>query len=81
MDLKGRYVYTPFEKINEFGTALACLRTSQRINVYLSEDFVLLVPSGYCQGILKRLRVPLRTQGGTAVIPTRKLYQYLRLLR
>ena len=47
--------------------------------MYSSEDFVSLVPSGYCQGVLKPPRVPLRTHVGTTVIQTRKLYQYLRL--
>ena len=58
----------PFETINE--SDIVPIRTCPRINVYSSEDFVLLVPSGYCQGVLKRLRGPLQTQGGTTMIQT-----------
>jgi hypothetical protein len=47
-----RHVHMPFETINEFET------------LSLSEDFVLLAPSGNCEGVLKRPRVPpsLQTQ-------------------
>lgn len=52
------------------------IRTCLRINVSLSEDFVLPVPSGYRQGILKRPQVLLQTQRVTSVIQTQNLYQY-----
>ena len=84
MGLKGRYVCMPFETINEYETALTrfvLIRICPRISVYLSEDFVFLVPFGDYQGILKRRRVPLRTQAGTTVIQTRNSYHYLRLQR
>ena len=86
MDLKGAYVCMPFETINEIDTASTQLcarycRTFLRINVYLSKGFVLHVPSGYYQGVLKRPQVPLLTQGGTTVIQAWKLYQYPRLQR
>ena len=84
MGLKGRYVCTPFETINEFEIVLARLvliRTCPKINVYLSEDFVFLVPSGYCQGVSKLPRVPLEIEEGTTMIQTWKLDQYPRLQR
>ena len=74
VDLKGRYVCTPFVSINESETALACFvsnRTYPRINVFLSEDFVLLVPSGDGHA-LRRLRVTLETQNVTTVIQIQK---------
>jgi hypothetical protein len=50
---------------DSFGMTLLLIRTYPRINVYLSEDFVLLVPSEYCQGILKLRQVPPRIQSTT----------------
>ena len=78
MDLKGLYVYTPFETTTEFETLP--IRTCPKINVYLFEGSVSLVLCGYCQGVLKRLQVPLQTQGGMTVM-TQKLYQYPQLQR
>ena len=49
------------------------IRAFPIINVCLSEDFVLLVPSGDGHA-LKRLRVPLDTQRVTTVIQTQKSY-------
>jgi hypothetical protein len=75
MGPKGRYVCTPFQTINEFETHcrdFVSIRTCLRINVYLSEDFALLVPSGFCQGDLKRPRVLLQIQVGMTVTQTRE---------
>jgi hypothetical protein len=70
-----------FETNNDFDIVwhdIVPIRTCPRINVYLSEDFVLPAPSGYCQGALKRPRVPLEIQEGTTVIQTPKLCLYRR---
>jgi hypothetical protein len=55
-----RLYNTPFNQSTVLRPFLS-IRTCPKINVYLSEDFVLLVPSGYCQGVLKRTRLPLQT--------------------
>jgi hypothetical protein len=56
------------------------IRTYPRTNVYLSEDFVLLVPSEYCRGILKQREVsPQTTQG--SMTQAWNLHQYPRLQR
>ena len=49
--------------------------------MYLFEDFVLLVPSGYCRSILKRRQVPPQTQTGMTMSQTLKLSQYQSLPR
>ena len=54
------------------------IRAYPRINVYLSEDFVSLVPLGYCQDISRLRRVtvvPLQTQA--IVAQAWNLYPYL----
>ncbi len=56
-------------------------RTYPRTSVYLSEDFVSLVPSGNCQDVLRRRLVPLQIKVATIMIQIRKLYQYPRIQR
>ena len=60
--------------------ALCPIEPNPRINVFLSEDFVLLVPSGDGHA-LRRLRVTLETQNVTTVIQIQKLYRYPRFQR
>ena len=82
----GKVRCLPLETINESDTAEAQIhvyycRTCPRINVYSSEDFVLLDPSGYCPGVFVRPQVPPQTQESTTVIQARKLHQFPRLKR
>ena len=77
---EGTVCSTPFETIADFETALwhdfVLIRTCLKINVYLSEDFVLLLPYTSCQSVSKRPLIPLQARGGTTVIQTWKLYRY-----
>jgi len=66
---------------DNFDMTFVPTRTYPRINVYLSEDFVLLVPSGNCQSVLKRQQDPLQTYMTIIMIQIRRLYQYPRLQR
>ena len=56
-------------------------RIYRRINVYSSEDFASLVPSGNCGRILKRRQVLLQTKKAMTVSQILKLYPYQRSQR
>ena len=55
---------TPFETINELKHLwhdFVLIRTCRKINAYLSEDIVLLLPYTSCQSVSKRPLVPHQT--------------------